>query len=87
MKDLANFRDETIEDLPIFSEIRERFSDICDKNALNKLNSSLRSTGARVTFKKDLELASNLLPQIMTQKENSNRKYNDAYVFALRFKS
>ena len=55
MNELSSFRQETSQDLPIFKDIRQRFSEICDKFSNQRLNSSLKSTGNRVTFKNDLD--------------------------------
>lgn len=53
-KSLKVIRKETSEELPIFDEMREVLSNICERYASQKLNVSIRSTGNRVTFKPDL---------------------------------
>ena len=51
---LKVFRKDTEKELPIFSEVRQVFSELCEKYANQRLNMSLKSTGNRVTFKQDL---------------------------------
>ena len=87
---LKVFRKDTEKELPIFSEVRQVFSELCEKYANQRLNMSLKSTGNRVTFKQDLvankegkmknsnnrpsSLLNALLPN--TNKNNNNNSLN-----------
>jgi hypothetical protein len=73
---LKIFRQETNQELPIFNEIRQIFSDICDKYANQKLNVSLRSTGNRVTFKQDLISKENQFKKQQQNNYNNNNNNN-----------
>jgi hypothetical protein len=98
MNELKSFRQDTMQELPMFKDIRQVFSEICDKFATQKFNSSLKSTGNRVTFKNDLVAAKldlaaqsqvNKSKMIMSQPlKNSQRSvnsksYNQRFVYNL----
>ncbi len=95
MNELKNFRYQTSKDLPMFKDIRQVFSEICDKHATQRyFNSSLRSTGNRVHFKNDLVSNTNMQnkskiimsqPLKNSQKSNASRTFNERYEFDLKF--
>lgn len=72
--DLKVFRQETGEQLPNFDEIRSGFANICNRYVNQKLNSSLRSTGNRVTFKQDLVQAGKELPTVSRYQQQQQQQ-------------
>ena len=77
MNKLKSFRTVLQSDLPMFSDSRQVFMEICDKFANQLMNSSLKSTGNRVTFQQDLN---NKKPKKMptpNKPKASNKSYNE----------
>lgn len=80
--DLKVFRQETGEQLPNFDEIRSGFANICNRYVNQKLNSSLRSTGNRVTFKQDLVQAGKELPTVSRyQQQQRSNQYSESSMY------
>jgi hypothetical protein len=54
MNDLKSYRDQTSADLPHFIQMRKEFSDLCNEYCKQRLVASIKSTGSRVKFEKNL---------------------------------
>lgn len=75
MSELLRIRRDKTDDLASFNEYRQIFSELADKFAGNKLNSSLRSSvGNRVKFRPDVIDKSNSKHDI-----SRNSNVNDSY--------